>query len=72
MVTAPLIVLSSIAFHVMPNGPPNGPAPPWDTMPPLMVVKWIWEIGGIRRVHPAGDGPGVHRVLFAPQYERGA
>jgi hypothetical protein len=28
MLTEPLITLSSIVFHVTPNGPPNGPAPP--------------------------------------------
>src|SRR5947207_3060139 len=34
--------LSSIVFHVTSNGPPNGPAPPRSTTPPLIVEKWIW------------------------------
>jgi hypothetical protein len=28
-------------FQVTSNGPPNGPEPPWMSMPPLIVLKWI-------------------------------
>src|SRR4029078_5384636 len=38
MLTPPLIWLSSIVVHVMSNGPPNGPEPPCDSTPPLIVV----------------------------------
>src|SRR5690242_5812479 len=31
--------LSSIVFHVIPNGPPNAPEPPLTSMPPLIVTK---------------------------------
>src|SRR5690242_5288430 len=41
MVAPPLITLSSIVFQVMSNGPPNGPDPPWTSIPPSIVEKWI-------------------------------
>src|SRR3954447_2510287 len=45
--------LSSIAFHVRPNGPPNGPDPPCTSIPPLIVVKWICtEAGFVARPPP--------------------
>src|SRR5881396_3413241 len=30
----------------MPNGPPDGPDPPWMSMPPLIVAKWICTFAG--------------------------
>jgi hypothetical protein len=41
-VTPPLRRLSSIVFQVITNGPPNGPDPPSTSIPPLIVLKWIW------------------------------
>src|SRR5436309_10155783 len=35
------MVLSSMAFQVTSNGPPNGPEPPTSSRPPLIVAKWI-------------------------------
>src|SRR4051812_1131883 len=46
MLTPPLIWLSSIAFHVIPKGPPAGPEPPRDSTPPLIVMKWICRFAG--------------------------
>src|SRR5215213_6763104 len=51
-VTPPLILLSSIAFQVMSNGPPNGPDPPCTAIPPLIVVKWIWTEAGFVALTP--------------------
>src|SRR6516165_969489 len=47
MVTDPLILLRSIAFHVISNGPPKGPDPPWMSTPPLMVATWICTEAGL-------------------------
>ena len=46
MLTPPLIWLSSIVVQVMSNGPPNGPEPPCDSIPPLIVMKWICRFAG--------------------------
>jgi hypothetical protein len=68
MLTIPLTTLSSIVFHVTPNGPPKGPEPPTRLMPPLTLLKWIWTEAAFVACTPPEIVP-VCAGFSAPQHE---